>query len=139
MLNAESGSPNHVIQPSVVAPEYAPDGRTLLSATFLGREERDDGALADETAQALDRWFPERQIDLEVLATDRIGFAQFAQPPGIHDDLPATTTPDAPVFLAGEFTSWSAIDGALESGRSAAAAVDRWARERSATASRATD
>lgn len=54
------------------------------------------------------------------VATDRIPFAQFRQDPGFRAGLPGVDAPDGPVFLAGEYTHWSSIQGALESGRIAA-------------------
>ena len=133
VLNAEgreSGSttdrgwPNQIVPQSAVAPEYAPAGRSLVSATFLGEPDADDAELTARTRGALDAWFPERRVDgLELLETDRIPFAQFAQPPGVHETLPDSRSPEGSVYLAGEYTSWSSIQGAMESGRTAAAAV----------------
>jgi len=123
-LNATSDAPNHVVEHTAVAPEYAPDGRALLSATFLGEREESDEALATTTRETLASWYPEQRFDdLELRRTDRIPFAQFAQPPGIHEDLPAVRDPEGSVYLAGEYTEWSSIQGAMESGRNAARAV----------------
>jgi phytoene dehydrogenase-like protein len=123
-LNATSDAPNHVVEHTAVAPEYAPDGRALLSATFLGEREESDGALATRTRETLASWYPEQRFDdLELRRTDRIPFAQFAQPPGIHEGLPDVRDPEGPVYLAGEYTEWSSIQGAMESGRLAARAV----------------
>jgi phytoene dehydrogenase-like protein len=126
MLNAETAGPNTVAQLSAVAPEYAARGDVLLAASFVDDAlDRDDAALATATQTALERWYPERAFGtLELLATDRIPFAQFAQPPGAHAALPDPRDPDGPVYLAGDFTRWSSIQGALESGARAAAAVD---------------
>jgi phytoene dehydrogenase-like protein len=126
VLNADEESPNTVAPMSDVAPEYAPDDRTLLSATFLGAEALDRPAaeLAAATREALASWYPERSFEsLTTLATDRIEFAQFAQPPGVHEDLPGPRTPGGVVYLAGDYTRWSSIQGALRSGRDAADAV----------------
>jgi len=124
LLNAEHDRPNQVAPVSAAAPEYAPDGQQLLSATFLGRQDADDDALAAEVREALASWFPENQFaELEPVATDRVEFAQFDQPPGFYDRLPAVDAPDGPVYLAGDYTQWSSIQGALESGREAALAV----------------
>ena len=121
---AERGWPNTVAPLSAVAPSYAPDGRTLVSATFLGMPEADDEALADRSRRALESWFPERRFDeLELRHTDRIPFAQFDQPPGVHDTLPDADAPDGPIYLAGDYTRWSSIQGAMASGRDAANAV----------------
>ncbi|WP_096390888.1 NAD(P)/FAD-dependent oxidoreductase [Halopenitus persicus] len=126
LLNAGGERPNTVVPLGAVAPEYAPDDRTLLAATFVGDEafDRDDETLAAETEHALASWFPERSLDgLRTLATDRTPFAQFAQPPGFRETLPDPTAPAGPVVLAGEYTEWSSIQGALASGRRASEIV----------------
>ncbi|GAB3671808.1 NAD(P)/FAD-dependent oxidoreductase [Halopiger thermotolerans] len=124
LLNAGDEGPNHVVPHSAVAPEYAPDGETLLSATYLGDREESDAELAALTRETLESWFPERVFDdFERLHTDRINFAQFDQPPGIHERLPDARDPDGPVYLAGDYTQWSSIQGAMDSGREAARAV----------------
>ncbi|WP_435069929.1 NAD(P)/FAD-dependent oxidoreductase [Haloplanus sp. C73] len=128
-LNAAGPRPNVVAPLSTVAPSYAPDDRHLLAATFLAGDgtaplDTSDDDLLAATRDALDSWFPERQFGrLERVHTDRIEFAQFAQPPGIHDDLPDARDPSGPVYLAGDYTAWSSIQGAMRSGREAAAAV----------------
>lgn len=125
VLNAGGTEPNHVAPLSAVAPEYAPGRLGLLSATFLGQPEADDGTLVDRTRAALASWYPEADFgDLELVATDRVPFAQFEQPPGCHATLPAADAPDGPVVLAGDYTRWSSIQGALRSGREAAAALE---------------
>ena len=124
MLNAADARPNAVAPMSAAAPEYAPDDRQLLAATFLGRQDADDAALGETVREALSSWYPENHFgDLEVLAVDRIDFAQFAQPPGFRAALPAVDAPEGPVYLAGDYTRWSAIQGAMESGRRAAETV----------------
>ncbi len=126
LLNAASESPNAVVPISSVAPEYAPDGRALLAATFLGDDalDRPANALRDDVRDALSAWFPDGRFDrLETVDVHRVRFAQFAQPPGVHETLPEPDDPEGPVVLAGEYTEWSSIQGALASGRAAAAAA----------------
>jgi hypothetical protein len=135
LLNAEESGPNTVAPMSTVAPEYAPDNRQLLSATFVGRTDGEgrseaelfretDGDLAAEVDDALRSWYPEHRFDaLELVHTDRVQFAQFAQPPGFRDDLPDLGAPGGQVYLAGDYTRWSSIHGALYSGRNAAEVV----------------
>jgi len=126
MLNAADGRPNQVALLSAVAPEYAPDGEQLLSATFLGEQSATDEELAEEVRAALASWFPENRFDeLEHRRTDRIPFAQLVQQPGFTNEWPAVDAPAGPVYLAGEYTRWSSIQGALQSGREAAAALER--------------
>ena len=126
LLNSDEPSPNVVVPLTDVAPEYAPDGEQLLCATFLGDDARfrDGDDLAADTRAALSAWYPERSVGgLEAIHTDRIEFAQFAQPPGVHGELPDAGDPEGPVYLAGDYTEWSSIQGAMESGRVAADAV----------------
>ena len=126
VLNADDAEPNAVVPLSAVAPSYAPDDRELLCATFLGADalDRPASALAAATRSALGAWYPERgDPGVETIAVRRIEFAQFAQPPGVHDDLPDVRAPSGSVYLAGEHTEWSSIQGAMRSGRRAAAAV----------------
>jgi len=121
VLNAADDRPNTVAPLSAVAPEYAPEGMELYSATFLGTPDEDDEALAADVRAALSSWYPAASFDaLELLRTDRVPLAQFAQPPGFRDSLPDPDAPEGPVVLAGDYTRWSSIQGALESGRVAA-------------------
>ena len=129
LLNAADESPNAVVPMSEVAPEYAPEDRALLAATFLGDDalDRPADALRDDVREALEAWYPDRDFEaLETLDVHRIRFAQFAQPPGVHADLPDPDDPEGPVVLAGDYTEWSSIQGALESGRSAAEAAGEY-------------
>jgi len=123
LLNAEDDAPNQIAQLSSVAPEYAPEDRNLLSATFLGVPDDSEEALAGKTARTLESWYPERRFDLEHLHTSRVEFAQFTQPPGVHDRLPDVRAPDGPIYLAGEYTDASSLNAAMMSGRTAAKKV----------------
>ena len=125
LLNAGDTAPNTIVPISEVAPEYAGDDR-LVNATFLGDDPVGKSAeeLAATTRETLEAWYPDRAFDgLEPLATDRIEFAQFAQPPGVHDSLPDVRDGGRRIYLAGEYTEWSSIQGAMKSGREAANAV----------------
>lgn len=124
LLNPSERGPNHVVPHSAVAPEYAPEDATLISATYLGDRGETDATLADRTRRALESWYPDRRFDdLEAVHTARVPFAQFDQPPGFRERLPDVRDPAGPVYLAGDYTRWSSIQGAMESGRTAAKAV----------------
>ena len=56
---------------------------------------------------------------------DRVSFSQFAQPPGIYRRLPGNVTPTRGLFLASEATVDSSCNGAMLSGETAAAIVQR--------------
>ena len=123
-LNVADDRPNQVSVLSAVAPGYAPEESQLLSATFLGAQSATDDELAEEVRAALASWFPENRFEeLELCRTDRIPFAQLEQPPGFTREWPDVDAPEGAVYLAGEYTSWSSIQGALESGRDAASVV----------------
>jgi phytoene dehydrogenase-like protein len=124
ILNATTQGPNHVAPVSAVAPAQAPADQSLYSATFLGVPEADEDELLGRVQHALAEWYPEANLgDLSLVKTHRLPFAQFDQPPGFQSRLPAVTAPEGPVVLAGDYTRWSSIQGALESGRQAATAV----------------
>ena len=124
LLNVADAGPNQMAVLSDVVPEYAPAGYHLLSATFLGGQRADAATLAAEVDETLAAWYPENSVtELSLLATYDIGFAQFTQPPGFRAELPAVDTPDGQVYLAGEYTEWSSIQGAMASGRRAAEAL----------------
>jgi len=126
VLNAGDAEPNTVAPMSTAAPEYAPAGRQLLSATFLGSRPEPDDELAGIVRDALSAWFPEHHFGgFETVGIDRIEFAQFEQPPGFRSAVPTVDSPDGSVFVAGDYTEWSSIQGALKSGRRAAEAVLR--------------
>ena len=121
VLNAGDDRPNTIAPLSAVAPEYAPEGMELYSATFLGEQDATEKDLAADVYDALVSWYPSAGFDaLELLRTDRVPLAQFAQPPGFRESLPDPDAPAGPVVLAGDYTRWSSIQGALESGRVAA-------------------
>ncbi|WP_248905003.1 NAD(P)/FAD-dependent oxidoreductase [Halocatena marina] len=130
LLNAHDGEPNHIAPLSAVAPEYAPADQQLLCATFLRPPDTDADVgidpdeLATQSRTALESWFPEYRFDdLTVVHTDHVQFAQFDQPPGIHATVPNVAAPDGSVYLAGDYTGWSSIQSALQSGRRAARAI----------------
>lgn len=123
VLNADQrdDEPNQVVPVSNVAPEQSPEGKHLVSATWL--EPRDDeDALAEGTRNALPRWGFD--VDLEPVHTAVVEFAQFGQPPGVHETLPSNDVPEGNVFLAGDYTHDSSINGAMLSGRRAAELVE---------------
>ena len=71
-----------------------------------------------------------RPDDWAILTTVRVPFAQFAQPPGIHENLPGNRTATPGLFLASEATVDSSVNGAVISGERAAGIVDVYLRGR---------
>jgi phytoene dehydrogenase-like protein len=104
-----------------VAPSYAPPGKHLLSVTALGNPELSDAELARQAQRELQGFLPEANPeDWHLLRVYRIHWAQFAQPVGIWERLPAPQTEHPGLILAGEITVSSSLHGALEAGARAA-------------------
>lgn len=130
LLNAAThGLINNAQQLTNIAPEYAPPGRHLLSATVLGDPPLSDRALCTAVLRDLRRMFDGDERAQHALATYyplkvyRIRYAQFAQPPAIERRLPRNATDEAGLFLAGEFTEASSLNAAMVSGEKCAELV----------------
>ena len=115
---------NEAVQISNIAPQYAPPGEHLLAVTVLGVRPEPDEVVERLARTELSRWFGETAIAAQrLLSLSRIGFAQFSQPDGFVADLPAARTSTPGLYLGGEYTRASSINGAMEAGEAAARAV----------------
>ncbi|NWJ45342.1 MAG: FAD-dependent oxidoreductase [Chloroflexi bacterium] len=109
-----------------VVPEYAPEGKHLLSVTLLGNPEMSDDDLFSHALVDLQKMFAGDTAALaalnsyEPLEVIRIPYAQFDQPPGIHPTLPGNTSTTPGLYFAAEFTEASSINAAMISGEKAA-------------------
>ena len=122
LLNAEEEVfVNNAVEISNVSEQYAPEGRHLLYAVTLGGFDLPDAELYRRGVQDLSEWYPE--ADFRPLALRRIPYGQFAQPPEIHRSLPRNRTTTPGLFLAGEYTVDSSINGSMLSGEKAAREV----------------
>ena len=122
LLNAdENAYVNNAVLLTNIAPTYAPPRKHLLSATVLGIPTEDDELVARKAKAEMARWFPDSDLSQwQLLAAYRIPFAQFAQPAGVYDSLPDNRTAIAGLYVAGEYTKSSSIQGAMHSGEHAA-------------------
>ncbi|GAC1398695.1 MAG: NAD(P)/FAD-dependent oxidoreductase [Ktedonobacteraceae bacterium] len=115
---------NNAVLLTNIAPTYAPPRKHLLSVTVLGNPVEDDEHIAQRSLKEMADWFPDAHLSSwQLLAVYRIPFAQFAQPVGIFDTLPNNATSVQGLYLAGEYTQSSSIQGAMHSGEYAAQAV----------------
>jgi len=122
MLNAEDGAfVNNAVEISNVSERYAPDGRHLLYAVALTGLDLPNHELHRRAIGDLSRWY--QQEDFRPLGLRRIPYGQFAQPAGVHDDLPPNRAATPGLFLAGEYTEDSSINGSMLSGEKAAGEV----------------
>jgi protoporphyrinogen oxidase len=119
ILNAEDGAfVNNAVEISNVSERYAPDGRHLLYAVTLEGQDLPDDELHRRAIGDLSRLYP--GADFRPLGLRRIPYGQFAQPAGIHDELPPNRTATPGLFLAGEYTEDASINGSVLSGEKAA-------------------
>jgi phytoene dehydrogenase-like protein len=125
LLNAEPDAyVNNAVLLTNIAPTYAPPRKHLLSVSVLGEPEGDDELVAERCRAELAHWFPDSNLlRWQLLAVYRIPFAQFAQPAGIFDELPDNRTDIEGLYLAGEYTRSSSIQGAMHSGEHAASEI----------------
>ncbi len=124
VLNAEDGGfVNNAVEISAVAPLYAPRGQHLLNVVALGGFDLPDEEVYRRGVAEVTRWYPE--ADLTPLAIYRIPYAQFPQPPGVHEELPENRTSTPRLVLAGDYTEDSSINGSMLSGEKAAGEVMR--------------
>ena len=118
------GLVNNLCVPSQVAPQYAPDGQSLISATVL-KTDVDGGQLPSLVKAHLREWFGDAVDAWTHLRTYRIAQA-----------LPNQTSPafDPPVhpaklrdnvFVCGDYRANGSINGAMQSGRLVAEAIAR--------------
>ena len=122
LLNAEDGAfVNNAVEISDVSERYAPPGRHLLYAVTLEGLDLPEDAVYRRAVEDLSRWYPD--ADFRPLGLRRIPYGQFFQPPGIHERLPENRTATPGLFLAGEYTVDSSINGSMLSGERAAEAV----------------
>ncbi|MFN0132283.1 MAG: NAD(P)/FAD-dependent oxidoreductase [Phycisphaerales bacterium] len=121
-----SGPANHVAVISNVQPQYAPPGRSLISASVVAPHDGspNDPTLEQRVRSQLREWFGVSVDDWRHVRTD---FIEHALP---SEDAPAlamprrsVTTKADRVFVAGDHVDNASINGALESGRRAAEAV----------------
>jgi phytoene dehydrogenase-like protein len=117
---------NHLAPLSAVAPSYAPPGEHLLAAVFVGDTalaEPDDERLIRQAKGDVAVMLGHDLHDWSALRVTRVPFSQYAQPPGIHSTLPTARTTTPGLYLAGELTIDSSLNGALISGETAAGAL----------------
>ena len=122
MLDGDGRGPvNNVQVMSNIAPEQAPAGQALVTASVLGAPTDDDATL-DATARVQMRaWFGPEVGAWRTLAVHRV--------PHALPDLPSLDPPERPLhvrdglFLTGDWLRNGSIDGALVAGRHAAEAV----------------
>ncbi len=114
----------HFAQLTNVAPEYAPPGQHLISATVLDRRGMDDDdALASAAALEISAIYPVVADRLNPLGVIDVPYAQHGQPAGFARGLPPAPAPTFlnNVWLAGDQTGACSVQSAMAGGEAAAA------------------
>ncbi len=124
VLNGQNGGPvNDLCVPSDVAPSYAPPGAALVSVTVLGIPALSDGQLDAAVREQLRGWFGAQVRGWRLLRALRIPFALPAQPPATVSPVERPVRLRDGLFVCGDHRGTASIQGAMVSGRRAAAAV----------------
>ncbi|MGP1347461.1 MAG: FAD-dependent oxidoreductase, partial [Phycisphaerales bacterium] len=124
VLDGDAQGPiNHLMTLSDASRDYAPPGRHLVSASIIDEHALalDDQELLDRAIAQADRWFNNAASAWRTLRIDRIPQAlpnQFA-PRLEHPQRPVRV--DGNIFACGDWLDNASINGAMESGRRAAA------------------
>lgn len=117
----------HFVQLTNVAPEYAPTGLHLVSATVLNRRGLHDDPLFAAVAREIAEIYPVAAGALEPVAAVTVPYAQHGQPAGFARgwrSAPVATHFDN-VWLTGDQTGACSIQAAMASGEQAAAFFTR--------------
>ncbi len=118
-VSLQTGPVNNLCVISNVAPQYAPPGASLISATVVGNPSVTDAVLVDAARDQLKEWFGHQVEAWRLLRVDRIVHALPGQdPPRLSSQCPSEVRPG--VFVCGDHTDTSSINGAMRSGREVA-------------------
>lgn len=121
------GLVNQIAVLSAIQPGYAPEGLHLVSATILGDRSETEAQLEEIAKHELAGWFPEAGVEnWRFMRSYYVENAQLAQRPGFQEKHPMVLANTHGLFLAGEYTSNSSIEGAIESGQKAANQAARY-------------
>ena len=124
VLNGDREGPvNTLCVPSDVAPSYAPPGAALVSASVLGIPSLDDEGLDDAVRAQLRGWFGGQVDGWRRLAVHRVPFALPVQTPAALTAARRPVRLKEGLFVCGDHRDTGSLQGALQSGRRAAAAV----------------
>ena len=119
----QDGLLNNIAVMSDVAPSYAPNGETLISAVVVGNPIQDDEALEHTVRRELIDWFGLPAGGWTHLRTYRIGYALPDQtPPSVRHD-PGMVRHHDGVYVCGDYLRTASLNGAMATGRMAAEAI----------------
>jgi phytoene dehydrogenase-like protein len=123
VLNGEGTGPiNNLCVPTVVAPAYGPSDQALVSVSVLGTG-HDAAALESAVRQQLGEWYGPATHAWRHLRTYTIPYALPRQAPPALDEAQRPVRWQPGFYLCGDHRDTASIQGAMVSGRRAAAAL----------------
>lgn len=124
LLNGEGkGLVNNVCVPSNVAPNYAPDGQSLVSITVVNPQGKSDDELNATVLDEMKAWFGESVDDWRHLKSFQIPYALPNQSPPAYQKYESSPKLRDGLFLCGDYRKNGSIQGAMVSGRLAAESI----------------
>lgn len=131
-LNANAGAVvSHAVTLTDVAPSYAPAGTQLIAATVVGSAaDQEDATLEMAARRDLQQMAQAGRVPgaatgatLQHVATWRVPYSQFVQPPGSMAQRPGASCGLPGLWRASEQLHSSSLEGAARGGQQAARAV----------------
>lgn len=116
------GLVNNLAVMSLVSPDYAPEGRHLISVSVVGLPSRDERSLVSNVTGQLKRWFGSPVNRWQHLRSYLI---EHAQPVVVPLARTQPVRVQRGLYTAGDYRATPSIQGAMESGRLAAEALLR--------------
>lgn len=117
------GPVNNICVPSDAAPEYAPDGQALISATVLRNHFSSEEELVAAARRQLVDWFGSQVHDWEYLRTYHVEHGQPRQEPPTLRSIERDTRIRRGLYVCGDHRHIASMEGAMVSGRHAAESV----------------
>jgi phytoene dehydrogenase-like protein len=124
ILNGEDTGPvQNVCVPSLASRSYTQEGHHLLAVTMLeDKPEEDEHELDHMVREHMAQWFKDQVNGWRFLKLYRIKHALPSQTPEVLSKTPSIKIRPG-LYRCGDYTEIASINGALDSGRSAAQAV----------------
>lgn len=120
---SEQGIVNSFTVMNAISPDYAPEGKYLISVSLVGVPEGTDEELAEQVKTDLKRWYGNLPDAWKLLRVYRIHRA-LPKIPSLRDEAPSASFKIGEnLFATGDYMLNGSIHGALKAGRLAANAL----------------
>jgi protoporphyrinogen oxidase len=119
VLNPNRASSVHnICVPSDIAPQYAPDGKSLISVSTQGLTTIDEKIVTENIKQELTQWFGQEVVTWQHLKTYKIprALATFNDSTSTFSPLKLSET----LYQCGDCTAYPSLNAAMMSGRKVA-------------------